>query len=95
MKVECSKTDCNLGYDPEQFPMFHKHNTGKLCRQCYGKKYGLKDNVSVGVNVLAKIADDIWAVAEGKAENSENNLKRISGVLHDLRARRGIEWYMK
>ena len=45
--------------------------------------------------VVTKVADEIWAIAEGKVDGSERNLKRISGVLHDIRAGRDTEWYMK
>ena len=53
------------------------------------------NKIPISVHDLAKIADDIWAMAEGKMDKSEKNLKRVSSVLHDFRAGRNTEWYLK
>jgi len=53
------------------------------------------NKIPISVHDLAKIADDIWAMAEGKMDKSEKNLKRVSSVLHDFRAGRDTEWYLK
>ncbi len=45
--------------------------------------------------IVTKVADDLWAIAEGKADGSEKELKKLSGVLHDIRAGRDTDWYMK
>lgn len=46
--------------------------------------------------LISKLADDTWAVAK-KLEVSEecNELKKISGCLHDIRAGRDTDWYKK
>ena len=47
------------------------------------------------ITIVTMVADDIWAIAEGKASGTESNLKMISSVLHDLRANRDTSWYNK
>ena len=50
--------------------------------------------MNIDKELITKLADDIWAVAK-KIEGSEesNELKKISGCLHDIRAGRDTEWY--
>lgn len=46
--------------------------------------------------LITKLADDVWEVAkklEGTEESQE--LKTISGCLHDIRANRDTAWYKK
>lgn len=44
--------------------------------------------------VITKLAHDAWAMAEGKIDASESNLKKISSALHDIRAGRDFKWYI-
>ncbi len=52
------------------------------------------EDLQINKEIVPKMADDIWAIAK-KLEVSEesNELKKISGCLHDIRAERDTEWY--
>ncbi len=46
--------------------------------------------------LIAKLADDICAVAKKlKASNEKEELKTISGCLHDIRREHNTKWYEK
>ena len=54
-----------------------------------------EEKEKIDMNVITKAANDIWTIAENKADDSANSLKQISGVLHDIRAGHSTDWYMK
>ena len=96
---------------PEDNIDYWAEDDSKECKNCYTSlslEYPLEwgdppyycgacmtDEFDKARKVVTKAADDIWAIAEGKASGSERDLKRISSVLHDIRAGRDTDWYMK
>ena len=50
----------------------------------------------IKLELITKLADDVWEVAT-QIDNFEleKELKTISGCLHDIRADRDAEWYLK
>ena len=50
---------------------------------------------------MGKLADDVWTMAnktaklKGGGSHIARDLKLISTCLHDLRARRSVDWYEK
>lgn len=50
----------------------------------------------IDVEIITKLADDIWAVAKKLEVSIESKeLKTISSCLHDIRRGDSTEWYKK
>lgn len=92
---------CRLKKPPEPFYCFFEKTYGEKSAcdpaNCPKVEMPVKEKkLEVDIELITKMADDVWAVAKKLEVSTESNeLKTISSCLHDIRRGHETDWYKK